>query len=272
MTNKVKYGLKNTHYAVVTEANGAVSYGAPKPWPGAVNLTLSAAGENVTFYADDHAYFEENTNDGYEGSIEMALIPDAFRTDVLGDTVDSNGAIVENANATVKRFALMFEFDGDAKKTRHVLYSVLPTRPNLEGSTRTKTKDPKTETMNISARPTVDTGDVKAKLEQEKTGYDAFFTAVYRKNVVTNTAAAPDAFSKNAPADVLVDVTSSSATAAVKSVYMDGVPVGFANLSIAGVDVTLDQTYIATLADGGHIILVEFTQGNAVSVALTVGV
>jgi len=29
-----------------------------------------------------------------------------------------NNAIIENANATVKRFALMFEFDGDDKKAK----------------------------------------------------------------------------------------------------------------------------------------------------------
>jgi len=52
---------------------------------------------------------------------------------------------------------------------------------------------------------------------------------------------------------------------------MDGVPVGFANLSISGVDVTLSQTYVGTLANGDHTILIEFTQGNAVSVTLKVG-
>lgn len=271
MGNKVKYGLKNTHYAVVTEANGIVSYGTPKHISGAVNLTLSAAGEHSEFYADDQVYFEENTNNGYEGSIEMALIPDDFRIDVLGDTLDSNGALIENANAKPKKFALMYEFDGDAKKTRHVLYSVLPTRPNLEGSTRTSTKEPKTETMDISARPAPDTSDVKAKIKQGDTGYDTFFTNVYLKNAVTNTAADPTAFSKAIPADVTVDVTSSSATNTVKSVYMDGTPVGFVNLSIAGVDVTLSQTYVGTLTNGDHTILIEFVQGNAVSVTLTVG-
>ena len=70
---------------------------------------------------------------------------------------------------------------------------------------------------------------------------------------------------------MLVDVTSSSGTNAVKSVYMDGAPVGFAYLSISGVDVTLDKTYVGTLTNGDHTILVEFTQGNAVSVTLTVG-
>ena len=272
MANKVKYGLKNTHYAPITEVGTVVSYGTPKPWPGAVNLALDAAGENVTFYADDQAYFEENTNNGYDGSLEMALIPDEFRVDVLGDEIDTNGALIENINAKPKKFALMFEFDRDAKKTRHVLYSVLPTRPNLEGSTKTNTKEPKTETINIVARPALDSGDVKAKLEQGKTGYDTFFSAVYLKNAVTNTATAPTDFSKVAPADVLVDVTSSSGTNAVKSVYMDGVPVGFANLSISGVDVTLSQTYVGTLANGDHTILIEFNQGNAVSVTLTVGV
>ncbi|MDD4757186.1 MAG: hypothetical protein PHG29_14005, partial [Prolixibacteraceae bacterium] len=107
--------------------------------------------------------------------------------------------------------------------------------------------------------------------KQGDTGYDTFFTAVYLKNAPTNTADAPDAFSKADPADVLVDVTSTSPSNAVKSVYMDGVPVGFVNLSITGVDVTLDKNYIGTLANGDHTILVEFTQGNAVSITLTVG-
>jgi phi13 family phage major tail protein len=271
MSNKVKFGLKNVHYAVVTESSGVVSYGTPVAMPGAVNLALSAVGENVTFHADDQIYFEENTNNGYDGSLEVALIPDSFRTDVLGDTVDTNGAIIENANATVKKFALMFEFNGDAKKTRHVLYNVLPTRPNVEGATKTNTKEPKTESMNIAVRPALDTSDVKAKVKQGETGYETFFSAVYLKNAPTNTADNPADFSKADPTDVTVDVTSTSENNAVKSVYMDGTPIGFANLSISGVGVTIDKTYVGTLTNGDHVILVEFTQGNAVSVTLTVG-
>lgn len=269
--NKIKYGLKNVHYAVVTEVGGAVSYGNPVSVPGAVNLVLNAAGENVKFYADDTIYHEENTNDGYEGTLEMALIPDSFRCDVLGDEVDDNGAIIENKDTKVKNFALMFEFDGDAKKVRHVLYRVLPTRPNLESSTTTNTKEPKTETINISAKPAIDTGDVRARLKQSETGYDTFFSAVYRKNAPTNTADAPDDFSKTAPDDVIVYVTSTSETNALKSVYMDGTPIGFTNLEISGINVAIDKTYISTLTNGDHVILVEFTQGNAVSVTLTVG-
>ena len=273
MSNKVKYGLKNVYYSVITLTNNVPSYATPVHIPGAVNLSLSPVGEKVKFAADDmEDYFAENVNNGYDGSLEMALVPDSFRTAVLGDTIDDNGAIIENANAAVKRFALMFEFDGDDKKARHVLYNVLANRPNIEGTTRSSTKEPKSETLEIEARPAADTSNVKAKVEQSSdASYTGFFTTVYMEDAVTNTATAPTDFSKMDPADVLVNVTSSSGTNAVKSVYMDGVPVGFANLSIAGVDVTLSQTYIGTLANGDHTILIEFTQGNAVSVTLKVG-
>lgn len=272
MSNKVKFGLKNTHYAVVTEVGTTVSYGTPKPWPGAVNLTLNAAGENVVFYADDRAYFEENTNNGYDGTLEMALIPDAFRADVLGETIDSNGALIENANAKPKKFALMFEFDGDAKKTRHVLYSVIPSRPNLEGSTKTNTKDPKTETMNISARPTVDTGDVKAKLEQGKTGYDTFFTAVYLENAVVNTVdVGTQVFSKGSPADVSIETTSTDVTNKVKNVLLDGVPISGVYLTPDGLDVDIASSVFSGLSNGAYTVVVEFDKGNAVVVTVTVG-
>lgn len=177
--NKIKYGLKNVHYSVITETDGTITYGTPKKIPGAVNIALNAAGEPVIFYADDGTYFEENVNNGYDGSLEMALIPDQFRVDVLGDYFDTNNVLVENANGKPNRIALMFEFDGDKKKTRHILYNVTVARPNLEGSTKTATKEPKTDVMNISARPSLDTGDVKAKVKQGQTGYENFFQSVY---------------------------------------------------------------------------------------------
>lgn len=274
MSNKVKYGLKNVYYSVITLTNNVPIYGTPVHIPGAVNLTLSPVGEKVKFAADDtEDYFAENVNNGYDGSLELALIPDAFRTDVLGDTVDSNGAIVENANATVKRFALMFEFDGDAQKTRHVLYNVLANRPNIEGTTRSNTKEPKSETLEVEARPAADTSDVKAKVKQGDTGYDTFFTAVYLKDAVVNTAGAnPADFSKAAAADVEI-TTTSNGTTAVKNVLVNGAPVPGVSLTIDALKVTIASAYILglNLANGNYPIVVEFTKGNAVSVTLTVG-
>lgn len=273
MSNKIKFGLKNVHYAVVTEAGGEVEYGTPKHIPGAVNLTLSAAGESVQFYADDIVYYEENTNNGYEGSLEMALIPDEFRVDVLGDEIDINKAIIENANAKSKKFALLFEFDGDANKVRHVLYSVLPTRPNIEGSTKTNTKEPKTETIDIAARPAIDTGDVRSRVKQDETPYDTFYTAVYRKSAPTNTIeeeTTDTEFDKYDPANIVIDVASTDETNKVKNVLLDGVPVAGVNLTVDGLKVTIAQAVFSGLDEGDYAITVEFLRGNAVTVTLTV--
>lgn len=181
--NKIKYGLKKVHYAVqtetVTEGVTTISYGAFKPVPGAVNMTNAPVGETVEFYADDVVYYSENTNDGYDGNIEMALVPDSFRVDVFGDTLDDNGALIENKDANPKKIALAFEFDGDKNETRHVLYSVSVARPNIDSSTRTNTKTPATESMAYQARPRVDNGNIKAKVTKGTAGYDDFFDSVY---------------------------------------------------------------------------------------------
>ena len=271
MSNKIKFGLKNVHYAVITETDGVITYDTPKSIPGAVNLTLDAAGESVQFYADDSVYYEENTNDGYTGSLEMALIPDEFRVDVLGDELDANGALIENKDAKAKHFALMFEFDGDAKKTRHVLYYVLASRPSVSGSTRTNTKEPQTETLNITARPAPDTGDVKAKVPQGEAAYDDFYTAVCLKNAPTNTIeSADDEFDKNDPADIIIDCASTDGNNEIKNVLLDGLPIAGVKLTIVGVDVTIDQSVFAGSALGNHEIKVEFLRGNAVTTTITV--
>ena len=186
MGNKVKYNLKNVYAAKLTETDSdgttTFSYAEPKAIPGAVSISLDAEGETSPFYADGIVYFRSVTNNGYSGDLEIALIPDSFRKDVLQDTEDqTDKVLIENVSAESKPFALLFEFAGDQKAVRHVLYNCSATRPGLAGATTTNTKEPTTESMTITASPLAN-GNVKAKTTPDTPDekYNAWYQSVWQ--------------------------------------------------------------------------------------------
>lgn len=183
MANKIKYGIKNVYYAVATIDNtGAATYDTPVAIPGAVSVSLSAQGDNEPFYADNIVYYTTIANNGYEGDLEVARLPDSFYEDVLGNVVADNDLVYEDANASPIHFALMFQFEGDESARRHVMYNCVATRPDVAGSTKEDTITPETETLSITATSiyvtALDTDVVKAYLNEGDTGYSTFFSAV----------------------------------------------------------------------------------------------
>ena len=98
--NKVKYNLKNAHYAMLqTSEEGVVSFGTPVALPGEVSISLDANGEPENFYADGTAYYVINNNMGYDGDLELAMIPEDFRVSALNETLDDNKVLIEDANS-----------------------------------------------------------------------------------------------------------------------------------------------------------------------------
>lgn len=183
--NKVKFGLCNVHIAkIIYGVNDAITYDTPFALPGAVNLTLDPAGEEVDFRADNTSYFKDMGNDGYTGSLEIALVTDDFKTKILGLTTDANGALFENADDSIKDFALGFQIDGDKENRKYWLYNVKASRPSVSSKTTEKSKEPVTETLNITATARSTDKQVKVELAptaENKTAYDGFFNQVYEK-------------------------------------------------------------------------------------------
>ena len=62
------------------------TYAAPRAIPGAVSISLDAEGDSTPFYADGIVYFRSVANNGYSGDLQMALIPEWFRTEILRST------------------------------------------------------------------------------------------------------------------------------------------------------------------------------------------
>lgn len=182
MGNKVKYNLKNVHAAKLTKTeDGKYTYATPQPILGAVSISLDAEGDSSPFYADGIVYFRSTANNGYSGDLEIALIPEWFRTDILKETLDKNGVLIESSKVTeMEKFALLFEFDGDVRCIRHVLYNCTASRPSIESETKEDTIEPGTEKLSLTADPRED-GLVKSRTgdSTSEATYNDWYKQVY---------------------------------------------------------------------------------------------
>lgn len=190
MANKVQFGLCDVHFAKITVQNdGTFSYGTVKAIPGAVSLSMDASGDQADFAADNNArYFSDYANNGYTGTLEMAKLTDDFRKDILGQIIDTNGAILESGDDKLSGFALGFRIDGDESNTKFWYYNVMASRPGQTSSTTDTSRTPQTTTLNLTAmrRPS----DNRTRIEMtetndNKTAYEGFFTTVYEANITT---------------------------------------------------------------------------------------
>lgn len=181
MANKVKFGFKNCYYATITDDGvGNITYGTPVQLKGAVSMSLSPSGETTEFYADDGLYFSQPNNNGYEGTLELALIPEDFKIACLGATKDTDNVLIEDASKFNSPFALLCEFTGDEKARKFVFYNCMATRPDVASTTKGESLEVQTETLNLTIRANAD-GIVKAETgDTTTTGVlEGWYSSVY---------------------------------------------------------------------------------------------
>jgi phi13 family phage major tail protein len=192
MANKIQVGLKNVHYAVATEdENGALTYGTPKRILGAVEITLEPRGDQSEFFADDVLFWTAGNNQGYNGTLNIATIPESFAQECLGEVKDpASGVLIESAANNGSMFALMFEFDGDERATRHVMYRCVASRPTVAGATKTDTVEPNTSELTFIASARLSDSLVKARTTTDTLAaiYNNWFTAVFEPTTVAVTS------------------------------------------------------------------------------------
>lgn len=183
----VRFGLKNTYYALWDASTG--EYKTPVKMPGAVSLNISPEGDSTTFYADDKPYFAVTANGGYTGTLEIAAVTDDMLVDLLGYVKDANGALVEDADAQPASFALLFEVGSNLEDARFAMYNCTVARPSVERKTKESSIDVSTESLEFTAigreLPYGEGGSINAVkshlalTEKSKAEYGKFFSKVY---------------------------------------------------------------------------------------------
>lgn len=268
MPNKVQFGLSNVYFALLTfDENNDPVYGTPHKLPGAVNLTLDTSGSTNPFYADNIVYYRASSNQGYTGTLEMALLDEWVRTNILNEVKDQDGVLIENANASTMPFALLYQVEGDQNSARRALYNVQMERSGETAATKTDSSDVQTVSMNITVSPLPNTMDVKAATtpETDSTVFAEWFKSVHLRNgtatgsanlasLTMGSATLEPAFS---PQTLNYTATTSNATNTISAAAED--PEATVTITVNGS--TIENGSAATWNDGENTVAISVVNG-----------
>lgn len=183
--NKVRFTIDNVHYAKLTASVSqgveSYSYGTPVHVPGTSNLDLSAEGDLTPWRADGIDYWIADSNNGYTGTWENAIFPEAMLKDIWGMIENSTDkTLLESADAGMSEFALLFRLRGDKYRRCVVLYRCVASRPNIGSSGSTGRGEPQPQTVNITAMPRGD-GKIRCCTTADTTAtiVSGWFSSVY---------------------------------------------------------------------------------------------
>ena len=184
---KVRFGISDVYYAVMTESTASgvttISYGSKKAIPGAVSLTLDVEGDTNDFYADNMVYASFDSNNGFSGTLTIADVPESVYTDLLGYYKDSTTSLLtELATTNEVYFGMMCKVSSNEDPIGFKFYKCALSRPAFAANTTTETIDPDTQELSLRVMPVAAaSGAVIVKSHQVLTSSSAestFFTSI----------------------------------------------------------------------------------------------
>ena len=175
--NIVEFGVSELRVGTYTVGDsGEVTMGAPVALPGAKSISLDPEGDEIKFYADDKVYWSGYSDNGFSGTMEVALFTDAFKTAFMGYVTLADGGIAAIKGADRKKVYIAFQSKGDALGRRGILYNVTLGGIKREYASIEDKKEPITESMDITVNGDNATGMILVKYKEGDTGYDTLFT------------------------------------------------------------------------------------------------
>ena len=175
--NKVEFGLSNLYIGTYTvAAGGTVTLGTPYHQAGAVSMTLDAESDSNDFYADNVKYWSGFSDNGFTGSIEVAKFDTEFKTSFLGYQTLTDGGVAQIKGATKPSVYVCWQAEGDVEARRCIMYGVSLGAIAREFSTIEESKEPVTETIDITVTGDNGTGIVMTSYKPADSDYATLFT------------------------------------------------------------------------------------------------
>lgn len=175
--NIVEFGISNLHVCTYdVNSDGSVTMGTPIALPGSKSLSLEPDEEEQKFYADNTVYYSSFSDNGFTGSIEVAKFTDEFKTTFMNYVKLADGGVGQYKNKNRQNVCIMFECEGDAQNRRGILYNVSLGGIQRSYSTREGSKEPTTETMDITVVGDNATGLTRAAYAPDSSAYATLFT------------------------------------------------------------------------------------------------
>jgi hypothetical protein len=121
-------------------------------------------------------YWSGFSDNGFSGSIEVAKFDTDFKTQFLGYQTLTDGGVAAIKGSTKPNVAIMFEVAGDVENRRVIMYNCALGAITREFSTIEESKEPVTESIDITVTGDNGTGITMVSYKPADTGYATLFT------------------------------------------------------------------------------------------------